>query len=462
MVIRKLYIIIISSVIAAAVLIFGGIAYYQSTRFDANVAINGIKVGGMTPEKALKKLKTFTFENKVYVGNKLIYDGKDTSANFSNKDLPAVRKLLSKQAVLWPSFKEKNDVLMPGKTDHYRSRTMREEVASKLKSMNKDLKAPTDAQAHLEDGEITVSKSKKGEQYDISKLLKEYDKQVYNSKVYLKALRSQPVAADSNIVKNEKKKLEELVKHTVDYKVQNKTYSLKASEFIQHATINKNMEYSIDTDQLKSKIDSINRSQSTLNKNYIFKTHSGSVISAKGQSYGWALDAGKETERIKSAFEKGENLLKAYNVYGVGYSTYGIGYHVTTNHGIGNTYAEVSIKEQRIWIYVNGKLKVTTRVVTGRHDTHEDTPKGVWYIMYKESPSVLEGSETGSPHYKIKVSYWAPFTNSGCGFHDAGWRKNWASDAYLKNGSGGCVNTPSAVMKTVYGNLTQNEPVVIY
>ena len=45
------------------------------------------------------------------------------------------------------------------------------------------------------------------------------------------------------------------------------------------------------------------------------------------------------------------------------------------------------------------------------------------------------------------------------GFHDASWRKNWASDAYLTAGSGGCVNTPPSVMKTVYDNLSQNDPV---
>ncbi|MCB6939968.1 L,D-transpeptidase, partial [Agathobacter rectalis] len=82
-------------------------------------------------------------------------------------------------------------------------------------------------------------------------------------------------------------------------------------------------------------------------------------------------------KRIADAFQNGKDTVKAYNIYGEGYSTIDVGYHVLAENGIGDTYAEVSISDQRIWIYKDGKLKVTTRVVTGRHDTNEDTPKGV-------------------------------------------------------------------------------------
>lgn len=255
--------------------------------------------------------------------------------------------------------------------------------------------------------------------------------------------------------------LQELVQLNVDYKVQNQDYSLKASDLIRNATVSKNLQYSYDAGGITNKVAEINGFQSTLNKNYTFKIHTGSVISVKGQSYGWALDVSAESKRIQEAFEKGEKSIVADNIYGVGWSTYGTGYHTITNQGISDTYAEVSIQEQRIWIYKNGQLVVTTPVVTGRHDVNEDTPSGVWYIMYKQSPSTLKGSEVGNLNYSVKVAYWAPFTNSGCGFHDASWRTNWASTAYLTQGSGGCVNTPPSVMKAVYDNLSQNEPVVI-
>jgi hypothetical protein len=455
-------VIVISSVILIAAFIIAIMSYFQATRFNAHVSINGIQVGKLTTEQALKKLKDQTLKNDVYIGKEQIFDGKNTKAKFSKQDLPEVNQLFKKQWTWFPSFQSKNYALMPKELDQYRTKILKKDVLKRLNALNKNLKAPKDAYAYLDKGQIKVSKSENGQKYDTGELMQDYDRQEYNSEIHLKTIRLLPIKSNSQTVEKEKNILKELVTRTVDYKVQNKTYSLKASELLKNAAVSKSMKVTIDIDDLKNKIADINHNQSTLNKKYSFKTHSGSIISVQGQSYGWALNVSKETKRIRDAFEKGKASLKAYNVYGIGYSTYGIGYHNTTNHGIGNTYAEVSIKEQRIWIYKNGQLKATTNVVTGRHNTNEDTPVGLWYIMYKQSPSTLEGSEAGNPHYSVKVNYWAPFTNSGCGFHDASWRRNWKSDAYLTQGSGGCVNTPPAVMKTVYDNLEQNEPVIIY
>ncbi|MED4963033.1 L,D-transpeptidase family protein [Heyndrickxia coagulans] len=416
----------------------------------------------MTTEQAMEKLKSMTLTNKVYVGNKVLVDGKDTKVRFTDGDMAKVKRVFKTQRTWIPSFKEKDYMIMPGRTDHYRNVTLKQEVSKKLEQQNKNLQAPKDAQAYMKDGKIGVSKSKNGNQYDISAMLKAYDKQKYNSEIHLRPVKLQPVRENSRIVKQEKQKLEELSNKTVNYLLQEKKYPFKASELIQNASVSKDMKLAIDPSGIQSRLEELNKEKSTLHKNFSFKTHAGSVISVKGQSYGWAIDTKAEAKRIADAFQNGKDTVKAYNIYGEGYSTIGVGYHVLAKNGIGDTYAEVSISDQRIWIYKDGKLKVTTRVVTGRHDTNEDTPKGVWYIEYKESPSVLEGSEAGNPNYSVKVKYWAPFTLGGVGFHDAGWRKNWAMDAYLHHGSGGCVNTPPSVMKTVYDNLEQNEPVIVY
>ncbi|MED1205759.1 L,D-transpeptidase family protein [Heyndrickxia acidicola] len=459
---RKIIYIISGSIIVLLALIFTGIHYYQSTRFNSNIRINGINVGGQTAVQALNKLKSSTSKNIIYVGQNKIIDEKDTKLGYTNQNLADIQKLLSRQKTFFPSSKAKNYTLVPDKKELSQSQTIEKRMEEKLTAMNQSRKAPVDAQVYLKQGSILVSKSLNGTQLDIASELKSYQKQEFNSVIHIQPVYIQPVKTDSPMIKKEEDMLKNLSQRTVTYKVQNEVYSLKASDLIKNASITKNMKYSIDTNDIKARISEIASSVSTLNKNFLFKTHSGSVISVKGQTYGWSLDIDKETERIAKAFEDGVNSLSAANIYGVGYSTYGIGYDTTANHGIGDTYAEVSIEDQRIWIYKNGKLAITTPVVTGRHDVHEDTPKGVWYIMYKQTPSILVGSEVGNPHYSIKVSYWAPFTLSGCGFHDASWRTNWASNAYLSQGSGGCVNTPPSAMKTVYSNLTQNEPVIIY
>ncbi|MEH7095862.1 L,D-transpeptidase family protein [Neobacillus vireti] len=459
---HKVKVIIGSSLIVIIALVFAGIYYHQSTRFNAHIMINHTKVGGLTADKALKKLTSTVLKNDVFVGEDRIFNGKDTKMEFTGNDLPSVKRFLKSQQTFWPSSKEINFSLQPGKMDQYRSQTMKKLVEAKLISMNKSLLAPKDAEARLVQGKIIVSKSVAGKQYDVAQLIKSFQKQEYTSEIHLKPEYLQPVKAGSSIVKKEKTILQKLVQRTVDYKVQDKVYSLTGSGLIKNASVTKEMQVIIESDGIKDKLSKINNSQSTLNKNFHFKTHSGSVVTVKGQSYGWAINVTKETKRVQEAFETGKKSLEADHIYGVGWSTYGTGYNAKSNDGIGHTYAEVSIAEQRIWLYKNGKLTFTTNVVTGRHNTHEDTPTGVWYVMYKETPSILQGSEVGNANYSVKVQYWAPFTLSGCGFHDASWRRNWASTAYLTAGSGGCVNTPSSAMKVVYDNLSKNEPVVVY
>lgn len=55
-----------------------------------------------------------------------------------------------------------------------------------------------------------------------------------------------------------------------------------------------------------------------------------------------------------------------------------------------------------------------------------------------------------------------PFTQTGCGLHDASWRTNWSKDAYKEGGSHGCVNIKPSEIKQVWDNTYQNEPVIVY
>ncbi|RST59807.1 hypothetical protein D5F11_010370 [Siminovitchia terrae] len=453
--------IIIGAIIIIA-LILAGMSYYQATRFNSNITINGIKVGGLTADQVMDKLKTSKLTNRVYIGKQLILDKKDTQMAFTDKDLPKVKKLMKKQWTFLPSKKEKDYALAPEKTDHFRTETLKKQLKKELQFMNKSLKAPVDAQVKWEQGKIVISESKDGKQYDIDALLKDYDKQVYTSDVHLEPVFIQPIKSDDPIIKENEKKMQDFIQRSIDYKVQDKVYTLQANELVKKASISNAGKVSITESDIQKKVDEINKSQSTLNKDFKFKTHSGKVISVRGQGYGWAIDAEKETAMLEKAFEKGKESTSASNIYGNGWDYDAIGYETTANNGIGDTYAEVSIADQRIWIYKNGKLIVTTHVVTGKMATNEGTSPGVWYILYKASPYTLRGSAVGNPNYSVDVKYWAPFTNDGQGFHDADWRKNWAGNAYLKEGSAGCVNTPPDVMKTVYEHLSTYDPVIVY
>ncbi|MDV2888592.1 hypothetical protein RYX45_25870, partial [Alkalihalophilus pseudofirmus] len=71
-----------------------------------------------------------------------------------------------------------------------------------------------------------------------------------------------PIKEDSPIIKKEENKLQELLGRAIDYKVQNKVYSLKASELIKNASVSKDMSIKIDPSGIRNKIAEINRTQS--------------------------------------------------------------------------------------------------------------------------------------------------------------------------------------------------------
>ncbi|KRL03944.1 L,D-transpeptidase [Liquorilactobacillus oeni] len=440
----------------------GGYTYYRMTHFNENVEINDISVGKMNADEALAHLKKQNINNNVYLDGKLLFRGKETASGFTTDDSVKIRSLLKKQWTWLPTKKAISYQVVPSNMSTYRKKILQPTVKNLLEKKNQTLKKAVDAQAALEDGKIVVSEPQKGKQYNVKTIMRNFSRQSDLSKINLKGTIEQPLTASSKKVATEKSKLAILAKRSVSYKVQQTNYNLAAKDVLSKATY-KNGRYQIDQTGIIKEVEQINQKQATLKKDINFKNHDGEQVTVPGGTYGWALKPEDAVKSISTAFIKGEEQIDASkDIYGVGYLTYGTGYENTANDGLGTTYAEVSLSKQRAWFYKDGKEVYSTEVVTGKHSTNEDTPKGVWYVMYKESPSTLKGSEAGNSNYSVKVNYWAQFTNSGCGFHDASWRTDWSSTAYLNNGSGGCVNTPSDHMKNVYDNLAQSEAVVVY
>ena len=122
---------------------------------------------------------------------------------------------------------------------------------------------------------------------------------------------------------------------------------------------------------------------------------------------------------------------------------------------ISDTHIEVDITNQKMTFYKDGKLIVSTDIVTGLPDGHP-TITGLYYTYYKTTDIWLDG-----PDYHVFVKYWVSITDL-YGLHDASWRSKFGSDYYLYAGSHGCVNTPEEAMKTIYDNVTDGIPIISY
>lgn len=265
-----------------------------------------------------------------------------------------------------------------------------------------------------------------------------------------------------------KKSLQKIQKAVVTYKINGKEYQLRADELIHEVTYKDGKYKFTDVKKLHAKLEKIDQEVKTLKKSYKFTVPvgnkvNGKTITVKNESYGWGIYVKKAVAAVEKALSNGQTTVDGSKyIYGEGYSTYAHGYG-KSNHGIGQNYVVVSIKNQELWVVRKGKVAVHLNdVVTGTEDKGNATPKGVWYIMYKESPSVLRGYNDDGSKYASKVQYWMPFTLSGCGLHDASWRSDWSKSAYLTGGSHGCVNIRPAEIRSVWNNVLTNDAVIVY
>lgn len=265
-----------------------------------------------------------------------------------------------------------------------------------------------------------------------------------------------------------KKSLQKIQNAVVTYKINGQEFKLKADDLIHEVTYKGGKYKFTDVKKLHAKMEAIDQEVRTLKKSYKFTVPTGNkvngkTITVKNESYGWGIYVKKAVAAVENAFINGQDVVDGSKyIYGEGYSTYAHGYG-KSNHGIGKNYVVVSIKNQELWVVRKGKVAVhLTDVVTGTENKSNATPKGVWYIMYKESPSVLRGYNDDGSKYASKVQYWMPFTLSGCGLHDASWRSDWSKSAYLTGGSHGCVNIRPAEIRSVWNNVLTNDAVIVY
>ncbi|MBB1070035.1 L,D-transpeptidase family protein [Limosilactobacillus sp. RRLNB_1_1] len=453
----------LTGLVALLIILIAGMYIHQTNHFNKNVTINNIAVGGLTAKQAFEKVKGTSGATKVYVDNKLVYQSKPMKAKFTNDDEQKFNQALKKQFSLLPSHKAIELAVKPDNFDESSLNTAKSKVTEQVQQLNAKRKAPVDAYAIYRNDKVSIVPAVNGTKYNLQNAINQLNNQAGSTKINIVLHNEKPLSANSKTVKNEQQQLEKLKGKKVTYLVQDKKYNFASSQIITEATY-RNGKFNFNTAALNKQIKKINNEQATLGKPFKFRTHSGAEITTTANgSYGWKISEKKAGDSLTKAIINGQQEVNGKNdIEGTGYNTTGLGYNVTTNHGIGNTYAEVLLADQRAYFYKDGKCVLESDIVSGTNNEGNKTPKGVWYIMYQQSPSVLRGQNDDGSSYASKVNYWSPFTETGCGFHDASWRHNWSKTAYLNDGSHGCINMQPSIAGQAYHDLEKDEPVIVY
>ncbi|TCL56999.1 peptidoglycan transpeptidase precursor (ErfK-YbiS-YhnG family) [Kineothrix alysoides] len=186
----------------------------------------------------------------------------------------------------------------------------------------------------------------------------------------------------------------------------------------------------------------------TYGKNRIFHTTDGREIELKSGAYGWKTNKETEIEALTTAIKNAETQIRepAY-IYTAA---------VQGQQDIGNSYVEIDLSSQHLYLYVEGVMTLESDFVSGNASRGWNTPAGVFGLTYKSKNAVLRGEG-----YETPVNYWMPF-NGNIGMHDATWRGSFGGQIYETSGSHGCINLPLENAKIIYEYIYTGFPVVCY
>jgi hypothetical protein len=175
-------------------------------------------------------------------------------------------------------------------------------------------------------------------------------------------------------------------------------------------------------------------------------------------TYGYEVNQEEEIKQLTADLSSGESVKREPK-----YS------HWETskeNNGFGNSYVEIDATRQHMWIYKNGQVALETDIVTGMMTASEYTPEGVYMVEGKERHTKLIGEKdpvTKKPEYEVDVEYWMPFILSKqIGMHDASWKYVFGQGQNTWNGSNGCINLPVDVAGQVWDLVDFDMPVIVY
>ncbi len=186
----------------------------------------------------------------------------------------------------------------------------------------------------------------------------------------------------------------------------------------------------------------------TYGKTRTFHTTLGYDLSLPSGAFGWLTDREAETEALIALIKEGavEDREPEYSSEGAAKGT----------DDIGDTYVEVDMTNQHLYLYQNGAVELESDFVSGNMSKGYNTPAGVFGLTYKTKNAVLRGADYATP-----VNYWMPF-NGNVGMHDATWRSSFGGNIYLTSGSHGCINLPLDKAKEIYQYMSENFPIICY
>lgn len=208
----------------------------------------------------------------------------------------------------------------------------------------------------------------------------------------------------------------------------------------------------IDEEAVSGYVDGLKKKYDTFGILRPFLTSTGIPVIIQGGDFGWRIDRDATIESLKGALLENTEVSAGNAVYEI------TGQRPASNE-IGNTYVEISLDNQKIWMYLDGNLIAYDDCTTGEAtDPNCTSDAGMFRLVYKCQDVVLRG-----PTWEDFVSFWMNFDGNN-GMHDASWRtdEEFGGTNRFGNGSHGCTNLRYNTAAIIYNNIQYDTPIIVW
>ena len=454
---------IIPVAIAAGVLIITAIviAVYSSGHFARGTKVNGIDVSGMSVKQLQKRIGEYSINVKERKIDEKSRDEsffeetiKGSDIGLAVGDAQPLYDILKGQGFIKFFAGDKKDYEISHTLSYDKDLLAKEVSALKGASATDGTEAVSASIAEYTEGKgYEIVSEQQGDILDEQATCEVIEKAVASLKESVdlskeKAYKKPEFTSESDVLKDAVETLNRYVGTKITYQFGDDTVVLDGTRINKWIKIKKDNTVKIRRNKVEKFVQELHRKYDTVFTNRKFKTAYGDTVTVYGGDYGWWMNTVKETDKLVKLIKKGavKERTPEYRQTAVSYG----------DKDYGDTYAEVDLSGQHVFVVKNGKVVFDTACVTGNESQGHATPAGTYGITYKQRNATLRGE-----NYETPVSYWMPF-NGGIGFHDAYWRSRFGGTLYRTGGSHGCVNLPPSSAKKIYSLVEQGTPVICY
>ncbi|WP_026508849.1 L,D-transpeptidase family protein [Butyrivibrio sp. MC2013] len=448
---------ILLSLTGAVLLIYLGVAAFFSNRFLPGSMMNGQDVSCMTVDEVRKR---FADEASGY---KLTIRGReDMTDSISARDIGFVPDfdgirddLVSfSEGLKWPSSFFFAHEYETGAVADYDDELLSAEFDGLVFNLSANIRKPVNAELVFDDeaAQYAIRPEDNGTEPDISK----------EKETIAEAIKcmTPDIDLDANdcyhnaSIDSDDKELNTLVTNLNKYASARLSYSFGDNEVVVDGSMIKDWltvdgtSVTFEEEKVSDFINQLARTYDSFGKDRQFVNHDGKEITIRGGDYGWWMDRKSTAAELVEAIKECR-VCDMTPVYYATASAYG-------DNDWGDSYVEVDLDEQHVYIYENGELIIDCDCVSGKPTADRITPTGTYGITYKERDATLRGS-----NYSSDVKYWMPF-NRNVGLHDASWRSEFGGDLYVTGGSHGCINLPPDIAEQIFEHVFPREAVLVY